>query len=134
MAPDLVERILATHARGARAGSIAIAADQGDLLDRGFFGLIELGKRLFRIHANMLYCTRDAFEAIGGFDERLHQAEDRDLLLRLGQSGLPLVRITDGVIYTSPPRPHEGRFRSGLVRVFVRWSLGHAGIRRDRPY
>ncbi|GIW19721.1 MAG: hypothetical protein KatS3mg065_0017 [Chloroflexota bacterium] len=58
MAPDLVERIVAAYEAGHRAGSVKIAADDGDLLDRGFYGLIEFGKGLFGIHANMLYCDR----------------------------------------------------------------------------
>ena len=134
MAPNLAERILAVHAAGTRAGSVTIVSDGGDLLDRGFFGLLEFGKRLFGIHANMLFCTRSSFDAIGGFDHALFQAEDRDLLVRLGRSGLRLVRITDSRIYTSPRRLHEGPLRVGLVRVFARWSLGHAGVWRTRPY
>ncbi len=134
MAPDLVERIVAAHRAGYRAGSVTIAADDGDLLDRGFYRLIEFGKRLFGIHANMLYCDRAAFEAVGGFDETFHQAEDRDLLVRLARSGLRLGRITDSVIYTSPRRLHEGPLRIGLLRVFGRWTLGHLGIWRRRPY
>jgi glycosyltransferase involved in cell wall biosynthesis len=134
MAPDLVERIIAAYEAGHRAGSVRITADDGDLLDRGFYGLIEFGKGLFGIHANMLYCDRAAFEAVGGFDESLHQAEDRDLLVRLGRAGLRLGRITESVIYTSPRRLHEGPFRIGLLRVFARWTLGHLGIWRRRPY
>lgn len=134
MAPDLVERIIAAYTAGHRAGSVTIAADDGDLLDRGFYRLIEFGKRLFGIHANMLYCDRAAFEAVGGFDESLHQAEDRDLLVRLARNGLRLGRITESVIYTSPRRLHEGPLRIGLLRVFGRWTLGHLGIWRRRPY
>lgn len=134
MAPDLVERIVAAYRAGYRAGSVAIAADDGDFLDRGFYRLIEFGKRLFGIHANMLFCDRAAFEAVGGFDEALHQAEDRDLLVRLARSGLRLGRITESVIFTSPRRLHEGPFRIGLLKVFGRWTLGHLGIWRRRPY
>lgn len=134
MAPDLIERIIAAYEAGYRAGSVRIAADDGDLLDRGFYGLIEFGKGLFGIHANMLYCERAAFEAVGGFDESLYQAEDRDLLVRLARSGLRLGRITESVIYTSPRRLHQGPLRIGLLRVFGRWTLGHLGIWRRRPY
>jgi glycosyltransferase involved in cell wall biosynthesis len=134
MAPDLVERIVGAYRDGSPAGSVAIVADDGDALDRGFFRLLEFGKRLFGIHANMLYCDRRAFEAVGGFDEALHQAEDRDLLVRLARSGLRLGRVSDSVIFTSPRRLHEGPLRLGLVRVFTRWTLGHLGIWRRRPY
>jgi cellulose synthase/poly-beta-1,6-N-acetylglucosamine synthase-like glycosyltransferase len=134
MAPDLVERIIAAYTAGYRAGSVTIAADDGDILDRGFYELIEFGKRLFGIHANMLYCDRAAFESVGGFDESLYQAEDRDLLVRLARAGLRLRRITESVIYTSPRRLHEGPLRVGLLKVFGRWTLGHLGIWRRRPY
>ena len=134
MAPDLVDRILAAWAEGERAGSVTICADDGDAIDRGFFRLLEWGKRLFGIHANMLYCSRAAFESIGAFDVALHQAEDRDLLVRLTRSGMRLGRVTDSAIYTSPRRLHEGPLRFGVLRVFVRWTLGHIGIWRRRPY
>jgi glycosyltransferase involved in cell wall biosynthesis len=134
MAPDLVERILEATASGAPAGSVRIVADDGDALDRGFFRLLEWGKRLFGIHANMLYCDRVEFERVGGFDEALHQAEDRDLLVRLQRAKVGVVHIADSSIATSPRRLHEGPLRLGLLRVFARWSLGHAGIWRKRPY
>lgn len=134
MTPDLVERILEAAEAGQPAGSVKIVADGGDVIDRGFFRLLEWGKRLFGIHANMLYCSRTAFEAMGGFDESLHQAEDRDLLVRLQKAGVGVAHIADSSIATSPRRLHEGPLRLGLLRVFTRWSLGHAGIWRRRPY
>jgi glycosyltransferase involved in cell wall biosynthesis len=134
MAPDLVERVVVATSNGSPAGSIPIRADSSDLLDRGFFGLLEYGKRLFGIRANMLFCRRDVFEAAGGFDERLHQAEDRDLLVRLQRSGVVVSHLVGTWIATSPRRLHEGPLRIGMLRVFARWSLGHAGIWRDRPY
>ncbi len=134
MAPDLARRVLASWRGGAPAGSIAITSDGGDLLDRAFFGLIEHGKRLFGIRANMLYCERDLFLAVGGFDERLHQAEDRELLLRIAGRGVTVAHVTESWIATSPRRLHEGPLRLGVVRVFGRWMLGHGGIWRDRPY
>lgn len=134
MAPDLVRQVVGASADGSPAGSIRIRADSDDLLDRGFFGLIEYGKRLFAIRANMLYCRRDAFEAIGGFDERLNQAEDRDLLVRLQRVGVVVSHLAGTWIATSPRRLHEGPLRIGTLRVFARWSLGHAGIWRERPY
>ena len=60
-APELAQHVLDWAERGYPAGSIKIVADSTDWLDRGFFGLIEWGKGLFGIHANMLYCERDLF-------------------------------------------------------------------------
>ena len=134
MAPDLIERIVAASDGGAPAGSVAIVADSRDLIDRGFFALIEWGKNIFGIRANMLYCSRPVFEEVGGFDERLHQAEDLDLLQRIRGGGREVTHVDASWIATSPRRLHEGPFRVGLVRVFVRWTLGQVGIWRDRPY
>jgi len=39
-------------------------------------GLVQLGMRLTRLSMFMLYCTREAFEAVGGFDEQLLSSED----------------------------------------------------------
>lgn len=134
MAPDLVRHIVAASEDGAPAGSVAIVADSNDPIDRGFFTLIEFGKRAFAIRANMLYCRRDLFESMGGFDERLYQAEDRDLLVRLQRRGVFVGHLTESWIATSARRLHEGPLRIGLARVFTRWTLGHIGIWRDRPY
>lgn len=134
MAPDLIERIVTASHDGAPAGSVAIVADGRDPIDRGFFALMEWGKNLFGIRANMLYCSRDLFEDVGGFDERLQQAEDLDLLQRIQHRGLVVTHVGDSWIATSPRRLHEGPFRLGLLHVFARWTLGHVGIWRERPY
>lgn len=134
MAPDLIERVVQASSDGSPAGSIPIRADSDDILDRGFFALLEYGKRLFAIRANMLFCRHEVFEAVGGFDERLYQAEDRDLLVRLQRRGVIVTHLVGTWIATSPRRLHEGPLRVGTLRVLARWSLGHAGIWRDRPY
>lgn len=134
MAPDLVERIVAASHDGAPAGSVAIVADSGDAIDRGFFALIEWGKNLFGIRANMLYCSRRLFEEVGGFDERLHQAEDLDLLQRIAAGGHTVTHVDGSWIATSPRRLHEGPLHLGLLKLFARWTLGNFGIWRERPY
>ncbi len=134
MAPDLLARIIGRAMNGAPAGCIRLVADSGDAIDRGFFALIEVGKRAFAIRANMLYCRRDLFLEAGGFDERLQHAEDRDLLVRLQRRGLVVTHVSDSWIATSPRRLHEGPARVGVARVLGRWALGHAGFWRERPY
>jgi glycosyltransferase involved in cell wall biosynthesis len=133
MAPDLIEKIVAASER-APAGSIRIVADSDDPIDGAFFRLLEWGKGLFGIHANMLFCSRALFEDVGGFDERLYQAEDLDLLRRIATRGERVTHVADSSIATSPRRLHEGPLRVGLLRVFARWTLGHVGIWRERPY
>ncbi len=132
--PELARSVLDWVARGYPAGSVKIVADTKDWLDRGFFGLIDWGKGLFGIHANMLYCERDLFLRSGGFGEQIRLAEDLDFMVRLGRQGVRLCHVNDAFIATSPRRLHELPFRLGLFRMFGRWTLAHLGIGRRWRY
>ncbi len=134
LASDLVERVIEAYHGGCPAGSIRIISDSPDLLDRAFFDLMEFGKRLFHIRAQMFYCSRTIFLALGGFDERLHLAEDRDFLVRLGRSGVPVCHLSTSWIMTSSRRLHRLPLRLGLLTTFGRWLLAHLGIGRSWPY
>jgi glycosyltransferase involved in cell wall biosynthesis len=134
MAPDLAERILERIGRGERAASIKMTADTTDLLDRGFFNLIEYGKRLVRVRANMLYCTRAVFLSAAGFNEDLHHAEDLDLLTRLKRRGVAVGHVSESWIATSPRRLHSLPLRLGMVTTLGRWGLGNFGIGRRWSY
>jgi glycosyltransferase involved in cell wall biosynthesis len=133
-ATDLAQRVLEWVARGYQAGSIKIVADSNDWLDRGFFGLIEWGKGLFGIHANMLYCERDLFLTSGGFGEHIRLAEDLEFLTRLERQGVHVGHVKDSSIATSPRRLHDLPLRLGIVTTFVRWALAHIGIGRRWRY
>lgn len=133
----LVAAILARAADGEAAATIRIRADRADgadTLDRAFFDLIEYGKRLFQVRANMLWCRRDVFDALGGFDESLNHAEDLELLRRAGRAGYPVGHITTAWIETSPRRLHQRRAHLGMLTMFGRWTLGHFGLGRRWPY
>lgn len=134
MSPGLVRAVVHHLDGDERAASIRIASDDGDLLDRGFFGLLEFGKRLFGIRANMFACERALFARVGGFDETLRQAEDLEFLRRASRSGAHIGHVHEERILTSPRRLHAGRWHSGVLRVFGRWALGHFGIGRRWPY
>lgn len=134
MAPNLVRCVVDTVRAGYPAGSIPVIADSRDLLDRAFFGVLEFGKRLFRIHAQMFYCRRDLLLRLHGFDERLRLAEDRELLVRLSRAGVPLGRVRGSWIATSPRRLHALPLRLGIPLTLARWALAHAGIGRDWAY
>ena len=134
MSPGLLPRILERAHAGERAASIRIVADSGDTLDRAFFGLMEWGKRLFGIRANMCWLERELFEQLGGFDEALHQAEDLDLLVRARRAGVTVGHLSDAWIATSPRRLHRGPLRIGMLAMFGRWALGNFGIGRRWPY
>jgi glycosyltransferase involved in cell wall biosynthesis len=133
-APDLAAGVLGWASGGYPAGSIKIVADSTDWLDRGFFGLIEWGKGLFGIHANMLYCERDLFLKSGGFGEEIQLAEDLEFLVRLQRRGVRVGHVKDSQIATSARRLHELPFRFGIVTTFGRWTLAHIGIGRRWRY
>ena len=133
-APEVGQRVLDWVGRGYPAGSIKIVADSADWLDRGFFGLIEWGKGLFGIHANMLYCERDLFLRSGGFGEHIRLAEDLEFLVRLERQGVRVGHVMDSYIATSPRRLHVLPFRLGMITTFARWTLAHIGIGRRWRY
>jgi glycosyltransferase involved in cell wall biosynthesis len=134
MSRALVARVVERADGGERAASIRVVADSSDTLDRAFFDLMEWGKRLFGIRANMCWMTRELFEEIDGFDEALNQAEDLDLLTRARRVGAVVGHIHDEQIATSPRRLHRGPLRLGLLAMFGRWALGNFGIGRRWPY
>ncbi|HLH25299.1 MAG TPA: glycosyltransferase [Chloroflexota bacterium] len=134
LAPDLVASIVTRARQGYPAGSIAVLADSRDWLDRGFFALMELGKRLFQIHAQMFYCARPLFLQLGGFAEDLQLAEDREFLSRLERAGVAVCHVTESHIATSPRRLHSRPFRLGMLTMFARWALAHGGIGRRWRY
>jgi glycosyltransferase involved in cell wall biosynthesis len=134
MSPRLLETVRDRAAEGERAASIRIVADGGDPVDHAFFWVIENGKRLVRTRANMFWCERALFEALGGFDESLNHAEDLDFLVRAKRAGVRVGHIHAEWIATSPRRLHRGPLRLGMFGMLGRWVLGHIGIGRHWPY
>lgn len=132
--PNLVRAVLRRARDGFPAGSIRVVADSDDLLDRGFFALLEFGKRLFGVRAQMFYCRRDLFHAFGGFHEELEIAEDLEFLRRLRRSGVPVCHLIEACIATSPRRLRALPLRLGMLYTFFRWALAHAGVGRRWPY
>lgn len=134
MSPRLLETVRDRAAGGERVASIRIVADGEDRVDHVFFWVIENGKRLVRTRANMFWCERALFDALGGFDESLNHAEDVDFLVRARRAGPRVGHIHGEWIATSPRRLHDGPLRAGMFRMLGRWVLGHVGIGRRWPY
>lgn len=134
MSRGLLARIAARAAAGERAASIRVIADGRDPIDHAFFWVLENGKRLLRIRANLFWCERDLFEQLDGFDQALNHAEDLDLMNRAERAGVPVGHIHDEWIATSPRRLHRLPLRLGMFTMFGRWALGHVGIGRRWPY
>lgn len=134
MSPGLLAAVQRRAKEGERAASIRIVADGDDPIDHAFFWVIENGKRLVRIRANMFWCERGLFEELGGFDESLNHAEDLDFLVRARRAGVRVGHIHDEWIATSTRRLRRGPLRAGMFTMFGRWLLGHLGIGRHWPY
>lgn len=134
MAPDLAARVVERGLGGCPAGCIRVVADSRDWLDRGFFGMIEFGKSLFGIRAQMFYCARETFWEIGAFDETLQLAEDREFLVRLQRAGIPVCHLRESQIATSPRRLRTLPFRLGMFTMLLRWALADHGVGRKWNY
>lgn len=139
MEPRLALDVAEQYAAGFQVGSIRVSADSHHPIDRGFFGLMELGKVLFGVRGQMMYCDRQLFLALGGFRPDLHLAEDLEFLRRvrgtLAEAGSPPVcHIRSSGIWTSPRRLHRQPMYLGMVTMFARWVLAFAGIGRTRRY
>lgn len=134
MAPDLAARVLARWRSNCPAACIRVVADSHDRLDRAFFDLIEFGKRLFKIRAQMFYCGRDLFLRFGGFDEALKLAEDQEFLGRLQRAGVPVGLLDESAIATSARRLHTLPCRLGMLTMLARWWLADRGLGRRWHY
>jgi glycosyltransferase involved in cell wall biosynthesis len=134
----LTHEVAAKYLAGYRAGSIRVVADGGCWLDRAFFNIMEFGKTHFGIRAQMLYCERELFIRLGGFNTELHLGEDVDLLHRanrmLRSSGLPPVcHVSTAEIATSPRRL-AANHHLGMASMFGRWLLAFFGLGRRSSY
>src|ERR671936_2742192 len=134
MAPDLVEHVMLRSRQGHPAGSVRVVADSHDILDRAFFGLIEFGKVLFRLRAQMFYCERALFMQCGGFDEHLQLAEDLEFLARLQRAGIAVCHVTESWIATSSRRLHALPCRLGMPAMLARWALARWRLGRRWRY
>lgn len=141
MTPNLVREIVARWRRSAPAGCVRVVADSDDLLERGFFNLMEVGPILFGIRSQMPYCDAALFRAIGGFREELQLAEDLDFLRRArerlrrdGKGKRAVAHIRSSTIATSPRRLRTHPHHLSILAVFVRWALAFAGVGRQRRY
>jgi glycosyltransferase involved in cell wall biosynthesis len=136
---DLAHHVAAAWAQGHPAGSIRIVADSRHPVDRGFFAVMEVGKVLFGIQSQMMYCDAGLFRAVGGFDGTLHLAEDLEFLKRVqahmreNRDGT-VCHVRDSAIRTSPRRLRARPFHLAMVPMFARWALAFLGIGRTRKY
>lgn len=139
MDPELAGHVAACYRAGNPAGSIRVAADSTHPLERGFFALMEVGKVLFGIRSQMMYCDRELFLSLGGFRPDLHLAEDLELLKRIQErvretGNGAVCHIRASAIRTSPRRLRDRPYHLGMIPMFARWTLAFLGIGRTRRY
>lgn len=100
------------------AGGCVVRTDLPHAVFDGLTGLWNrLSRRLRWMAGSFVFCRREAFETVGGFDERLYASEEIDLsrkLKRLGRRRNQRVEIiADQVLLTS------GR----KVRLYSKWEM-----------
>jgi glycosyltransferase involved in cell wall biosynthesis len=129
--PDVLSKALRSLREGAIGGGALIRFEEripayARFVTLGFNLLARAGKLAFGC---FLFCRREAFEAAGGFDERLYGAEEWALSRALGKNGkfviLPLAVTTSG----RKLRTHSGW---ELARTLGRLAMGGSKALRKR--
>jgi glycosyltransferase involved in cell wall biosynthesis len=139
MEPDLAWQVAQSYLRHHRVASIKVLADDGTRLERAFFGLMEFGKERFGIRAQMMYCQRELFLALGGFRPDFQVAEDLDFLKRAraylkGHGDGTVPHLSSSGIVTSTRRLRRHPFHLGMLEMFGRWLFAFLGLGRGRAY
>jgi hypothetical protein len=79
-----------------------------------------------------VFCTRQAFEATGGFDERYYASEEIHFSKALKGVGRFVILKT---FVTSSARKLEGRSLRQMLCILARLAMqGEAGLRRRGPH
>lgn len=92
---ELPPEALAECAAALGAGAGVVILPERNIATGYWMQAYAFGKELTRGAAGFEYgrcMPRERFEAVGGYDERLHSGEDRDLFLRLCAAGAPVGR------------------------------------------
>ncbi|MFQ6070157.1 MAG: glycosyltransferase [Candidatus Aminicenantales bacterium] len=128
MVPSTLEKVCDAYKKGCKMGTIYVKADSSDLVAIFFFNLINFGKNLFHIAANMGYCERNLFFEVGGFKSEIKHAEDYEFFTRtkkhLRKKGKSWCMINDAHIYTSTRRMERAPFKLGYLLTLLEWAFG----------
>ncbi len=102
---------------GYPVGRIPIVVESDRLLERIMLRVVEGARRLVGARCQTLYCTRDVFQRVGGFDETRRSAESSELLDCLGRERVRICRLAHGWIATPRRRASRPRPAIGLATV-----------------
>ena len=110
IAPPTLRATLAALAAGAVAGGASLRLDgQIPWHGRLLLWLVRAGMRVGRLAAGCyVFCTRAAFEAAGGFDERLFASEEIALSRALARQGRVVILRETVVSSGRKLRTHSG--------------------------
>ena len=110
IAPPTLRATLAALAAGAVAGGASLRLDgQIPWHGRLLLSLVRAGMRVGRLAAGCyVFCTRAAFDAAGGFDERLYASEEIALSRALARHGRVVILRETVVSSGRKLRTHSG--------------------------
>ncbi len=110
IAPPTLRATLAALAAGAVAGGASLRLDgQIPWHGRLLLSLVRAGMRIGRLAAGCyVFCTRAAFDAAGGFDERLYASEEIALSRALARHGRVVILRETVVSSGRKLRTHSG--------------------------
>lgn len=135
MSPNLLVRVheLMESGRYAAGGVRNIRRDFAHPLERVLEGINNAGRRLSGLSHGLMYCRREYFERIGGFDERYFAAEEARYMLRLRlagrRDGKRFANIQDEWVYKSS-RQFYRRSSLELVTMMLGFVLFPWRLRR----
>jgi glycosyltransferase involved in cell wall biosynthesis len=129
VSPDVVRAAVDALDRGAVGGGAPVRWDRPvAFIWRVFVRMLGIAFRVTRWAAgSFLFCRRDAFEAVGGFDERLYAAEEIWLSRALKRHGRFVV-LREGVATSS--RKLETHSSWQVLRTLLTVLLRPRGLRR----
>jgi glycosyltransferase involved in cell wall biosynthesis len=125
----VVRAALTALRSGAVGGGAGVRLDEAPRWAHILMVALFTGARWLRLAAGcFVYCTREAFDAVGGFDETYFGAEELVLSRSLGRVGRFVV-LREAV--TTSGRKMHGRSAWQMFKIILRLLIrGHSGVRR----
>lgn len=131
--PNALVRICGLLSTGGYAGGgVRILPGRWTLGTLWVMPLMPILQVVFGVSGGMIFCTREAFDAIGGFDESFYAAEDLDFVLRLKDWGLRRAlafgNLADVQIRTSMRKLSKATLADFLI--FPHYLLDKSSVKR----
>ncbi|MFB0565946.1 MAG: glycosyltransferase family 2 protein [Candidatus Aminicenantaceae bacterium] len=141
MSPQTVQEVDYWYKKGFLMGTIRITADSSDIVAKFFFDLLNFGKTIFNIACHMVFCQKQLFFQVEGFNPELKHAEDLDFCRKvkkaLKRRGKSWCMIHNAPVATSTRRMIRHPLKLGYLITLLEWGFGgFLGFRRKQyiPY